>query len=202
MMSFPHVLNSPSAKSFSCAVTDVDDLVCAMNDDTHAAPPDTPTRRDKFSPPSKKLPVANCVPLPDFGMYRHGAVTAPLFTIAHVGSPAPVVPQSAFVVSNSSCSGLLGDQAGSVRRWSGSPALPPTHIRTITSGTEPPVVKSLITWMSPTVAIVPFGATTPAVCSPLNVPELVPTSPTGCTKNQNATVESPLVAIRSIPKYT
>src|SRR5262245_66163360 len=47
----PHVLNCPSAKSFSVAVNDVDDRVSARNADTPAELPDSPSSRDASHPP-------------------------------------------------------------------------------------------------------------------------------------------------------
>src|SRR5262249_27370443 len=112
----PHVLNAPSAKSFSTAVIDCDVRVCAMNAEMHADVPDSPSSRDTFNPPSKTAPAPKFAPLPLFGMYRHGAGVSALLTIAHARSPVPAVEQSAFVELNNSCSGLLGDHCGSVRK--------------------------------------------------------------------------------------
>src|SRR5262245_27264846 len=97
----PHVLNCPSAKSFNVAVSTVDDRASARHAETHAEVPEIPSNRDAFTPPSRNAPFANCVPLPLFGMYRHGAGVFPLLSIAHAMSCGGADAQSAFVALNS-----------------------------------------------------------------------------------------------------
>ena len=199
----PHVLNPPSAKSFSVAVSDVDDRVSARNAEMHAELPDTPSSRDAFNPPSKNAPFAKfgvAVVPPPFSRYRHGAGVLALLSIAHARSPAAADAQSAAAELNSSCSGPFPLHPGAVRNTSAFPLLPPTQIRITIVDTDPPLLKSLTTNRSPGVVTVPFAATTPAVCGALNPPDVVPVSPIGFTKNQNPNAASPLVSNRSTPK--